>query len=48
VSGWIPALEGAQEKLERGVKVADVGCGHGASTVIMAEAFPNSEFVGFD
>jgi 2-polyprenyl-3-methyl-5-hydroxy-6-metoxy-1,4-benzoquinol methylase len=48
VSEWIPALEGAQEKLERGAKVADVGCGHGASTVIMAEAFPNSEFVGFD
>jgi hypothetical protein len=48
VSEWIPALEGAQEKLERGAKVADVGCGHGASTVILAEAFPNSEFVGFD
>jgi SAM-dependent methyltransferase len=48
VSEWIPALEGAQEKLERGAKVADVGCGHGASTVIMAQAFPNSEFVGFD
>jgi SAM-dependent methyltransferase len=48
VSEWIPALEGAQEKLERGAKVADVGCGHGASTVLMAEAFPNSEFVGFD
>jgi SAM-dependent methyltransferase len=48
VSEWIPALEGVQEKLERGAKVADVGCGHGASTVIMAEAFPNSEFFGFD
>src|SRR3954451_10838372 len=48
VSEWIPALEGVQEKLERGAKVADVGCGHGASTVIMAEAFPNSEFIGFD
>ena len=45
---WIPALEGVQEKLERGAKVADVGCGHGASTIIMAEAFPNSEFFGFD
>ena len=48
VSEWIPALDGMQEKLERGAKVADVGCGHGASTVIMAEAFPNSEFFGFD
>jgi SAM-dependent methyltransferase len=48
VSGWIPALEGVQEKLERGAKVADVGCGHGASTAIMADAFPNSEFHGFD
>jgi 2-polyprenyl-3-methyl-5-hydroxy-6-metoxy-1,4-benzoquinol methylase len=48
VSEWIPALDGVQEKLERGAKVADVGCGHGASTVIMAQAFPNSEFVGFD
>jgi SAM-dependent methyltransferase len=48
VAEWIPALEGVQEKLERGAKVADVGCGHGASTVIMAEAFPNSEFIGFD
>src|SRR6201987_716054 len=48
VADWIPALDGVQEKLERGAKVADVGCGHGASTVIMAEAFPNSEFYGFD
>ena len=48
VSEWIPALDGVQAKLERGAKVADVGCGHGASTVIMAEAFPNSQFVGFD
>ncbi len=48
VSEWIPALDGVHEKLERGANVADVGCGHGASTVIMAEAFPNSEFVGFD
>ena len=48
VSEWLPALEGVVEKLERGAKVADVGCGHGASTVIMAEAFPNSEFFGFD
>jgi SAM-dependent methyltransferase len=48
VDAWIPALEGVQEKLERGARVADVGCGHGASTVIMAEAFPNSEFFAFD
>jgi SAM-dependent methyltransferase len=48
VAEWIPALEGVQAKLERGAKVADVGCGHGASTVIMANAFPNSEFFGFD
>ena len=48
VTEWIPALEGVQEKLERGAKVADIGCGHGASTVIMAQAFPNSEFHGFD
>jgi SAM-dependent methyltransferase len=48
VAEWIPALDGVQEKLERGAKVADVGCGHGASTIIMADAFPNSEFVGFD
>src|SRR3954452_1098425 len=48
VSEWIPALDGVQEKLERGAKVADVGCGHGASTIVMAEAFPSSEFFGFD
>ena len=48
VGEWIPALDGVQKKLERGAKVADVGCGHGASTIIMAEAFPNSEFFGFD
>jgi len=48
VDAWIPALEGVQEKLENGAEVADVGCGHGASTIIMAQAFPNSKFVGFD
>ncbi|MGD9537893.1 MAG: class I SAM-dependent methyltransferase [Alphaproteobacteria bacterium] len=48
VQSWLPALEGVAEKLERGARVADVGCGHGISTVIMAEAFPKSEFVGFD
>ena len=45
---WIPALDGAQAKLEAGAHVADVGCGHGASTLIMAKAFPRSTFVGFD
>jgi SAM-dependent methyltransferase len=45
---WIPALEAVAPKLAAGARVADVGCGHGASTLIMAEAFPNSEFVGFD
>ena len=45
---WIPALDGVEDKLERGATVADVGCGHGASTIIMARAFPRSRFVGFD
>jgi 2-polyprenyl-3-methyl-5-hydroxy-6-metoxy-1,4-benzoquinol methylase len=48
VSQWIPALEGMQGRLESGARVADVGCGHGASTIIMAQAFPASSFVGFD
>jgi SAM-dependent methyltransferase len=48
VAEWLPSLDGAVDKLKRGAKVADVGCGHGASTLIMAEAFPNSEFIGFD
>ena len=48
VSSWIPALDGVQGKLEVGVRVADVGCGHGASTILMAQAYPRSRFVGFD
>ena len=48
VPTWIPALEGVQAKLEKGGRVADVGCGHGSSTVLMAKAFPKSRFVGFD
>jgi len=48
VASWIPALTGAEAKLSSGAKVADVGCGLGASTIIMAKAYPNSAFVGFD
>ena len=48
VQSWLPALDGMVERLERGARVADVGCGHGFSTVIMAKAFPNSTFVGYD
>jgi ubiquinone/menaquinone biosynthesis C-methylase UbiE len=48
VAEWLPALDGVVAKLERGARVADVGCGHGASTLLMAQAFPNSEFVGID
>ena len=48
ISGWLPALDGVAAKLERGALVADVGCGHGASTILMAQAFPNSTFVGSD
>jgi SAM-dependent methyltransferase len=48
VPQWLPALDGVVERLERGAKVADVGCGHGHSTVLMAEAFPNSTFFGID
>ena len=48
ISGWLPALDGVAAKLERGALVADVGCGHGASTILMAQAFPNSTFAGSD
>ncbi|MFC4352482.1 class I SAM-dependent methyltransferase [Fodinicurvata halophila] len=48
VNDWLPSLDGVVEKLERGARVADVGCGHGISTILMAEAFPNSTFVGYD
>jgi len=48
VASWLPALDGVVAKLERGAKVADIGCGHGWSTVLMAKAFPKSQFIGFD
>lgn len=48
VSSWIPALQHVKEKLEAGARVADVGCGKGASTLLMAKAFPKSQFYGFD
>ncbi|MGY4493965.1 class I SAM-dependent methyltransferase [Pseudomonas sp. TE3610] len=48
VAQWLPALEGVVDKLTAGAHVADIGCGHGASTVVMAQAFPASRFTGFD
>jgi SAM-dependent methyltransferase len=48
VSEWIPALSGVEARLKAGTRVADVGCGHGASTVLMAQAYPKSTFTGFD
>ncbi|HXC31382.1 MAG TPA: class I SAM-dependent methyltransferase [Verrucomicrobiae bacterium] len=48
VSQWIPALAGVDERLKAGAKVADIGCGHGSSTVLMAQSYPKSTFVGFD
>lgn len=48
VADWLPALEGVVGKLQAGAQVADVGCGHGASTIVMAQAFPQSHFVGYD
>lgn len=47
-TAWLPALDGVVDKLTRGARVADVGCGHGASTIVMARAFPESRFVGID
>lgn len=48
VAEWLPALDGVVARLQRGASVADIGCGHGVSTILMAEAFPNSQFVGYD
>ena len=48
VGEWIPALDGMEARLRKGARVADVGCGHGSSTILMAKAYPNSTFYGFD
>jgi SAM-dependent methyltransferase len=48
IASWIPSLTGVEDKLKAGAKVADVGCGHGSSAIIMAQAYPNSRFWGFD
>ena len=48
VASWIPSLEGVEAKLQRGARVADIGCGHGASTIIMAKAYPKSTFFACD
>lgn len=48
ITSWIPALDGVEAKLKAGAQVADVGCGHGASTILMAQAYPKSRFTGFD
>jgi SAM-dependent methyltransferase len=48
INSWIPALDGVTKKLTVGARVADIGCGHAASTIIMAKAFPNSHFIGID
>lgn len=48
VQSWIPALDGVEAKLKAGARVADIGCGHGASTILMAQAYPASQFIGFD
>ena len=48
ISSWIPALDGVEAKLTAGARAADIGCGHGASTILMAQSYPKSRFLGFD
>ncbi|WP_296913248.1 class I SAM-dependent methyltransferase [Polaromonas sp.] len=48
LSQWIPAMEGVAARLQQGARIADVGCGHGASIILMAQAYPASSYVGFD
>jgi 2-polyprenyl-3-methyl-5-hydroxy-6-metoxy-1,4-benzoquinol methylase len=48
VQNWIPALDGVEARLRAGIRVADIGCGYGASTILMAQAYPQSQFIGFD
>ena len=48
VQSWIPSLDGVEARLRDGIRVADIGCGHGASTILMAQAYPDSDFIGFD
>lgn len=48
VQSWLPSIDGMEAKLESGARIADVGCGHGYTTTLMAQAYPNSDFVGFD
>ncbi len=48
IAEWLPALDGVVQKLEAGARVADIGCGHGASTILIAQAFPQSRVTGFD
>jgi SAM-dependent methyltransferase len=48
IGSWLPALDGVVDKLKSGARAADVGCGHGASTILMAKTYPDSEFIGYD